>query len=58
MGGGDSEEATRPEEVAALDDVLNRITDDEGDLVVLITIELMLVSMIGIVLDCAVELKI
>ena len=35
MGGGDSED-TWPDEVAALDDVLNRITDEEGVLVVLI----------------------
>jgi len=44
--------------VAAIDDVLNRTTDKEGVIVVLLGTELMLESMIGIVLDCAVELGI
>ena len=56
-GGGDPEEITRPEEVKAIDDMLNRIGDEEGDLVELVEIRLILETTTDVVLNCAVEAR-
>ena len=48
---------TRPEEVAALGNVLESIADEDGDLVVLAEIELMLDMTTGVVLDRGAELR-
>lgn len=52
-----SEVVTSLEEVAALDDVSATTSDEEGEDVVLCILELLLVAIIDVLLNCADELK-